>query len=623
MWACVALWVSWRALALAARGAWAQGADGIEPLWSLPLAVAADVALVVACFAAARWFAGSASCSVRRLRWLPALLLVLSAFLRTADAVHCYVAMAHISVGFWWHVSWSAWPLLVESGAPVAVGVAAGWGWFAFRALGRHLRHPRRAPPARLAIPVACALFAISAAWVDHSQHGALLPELNTPRTLLSFMGVRPTPSVVDVDDALWRRWQAAGLVPRNTHHTDRWPLWHERAASRPALEGRQPDVVVVLLESFSASLTSPYGGDGLVRRRGFRGALTPQLSRLARRASVVDGYTTQARPTHFGLVASLCGLLPGSWPLDTRMHERPPPALSCLPELFAQSGRQTVFVQGSSLTFTGLGPMLRRQGFAEVVGRDLLSRRFPKAPRNPWGLYDREVMAFAGERITALRAGQQPYLLTLMTVDSHMPGTPRPDCVVPSEFKDDETLSAIHCADKELGTLLDLFDRLGLWQDTMLVVSADHAMPPTPALHALLGGQADPFAPLPLLIHDPAARLPKRWRVHGGQLDLARTVAGLAGVWRRQSAMQGQDLTVESGEGRMVIGLAGRRLVGLRMGLRSATLNPARLARRCARGLPALAAGDLDACDVTRYLHWLDRLWFDGRIRPQPRAED
>ncbi len=614
------LWVGWRPLALAARGAFADGGDGIEPLWALPIGVAGDVALVVLCFAWARALATAQHPRASRWRWLPAALLATSAVIRTVDLVHGYLGMSHVSVGFWWHVSWSQWPLLVESGAIVAIGVAAGWAWFGVRALGRDVRRPRRGPSARLASVVALVIFAGSAALVDHSQHAALLPEINTPRTWLAFVGFRPPPSTVDVDAATWQRWQTAGLVPTSADRTSKWPLYHRRPPPRPARAGRQPDVVLVFLESFNAGLTSPYGGDELARKRGHSGPLTPQLARLAKRASVVHGYYTQARPTHFGLVASLCGLLPGSWPLDTRLADRPPPALSCLPEHLERGTRRTLFVQGSSLEYTGMGRMLRRFGFDEVHGRHALSERFPDAPRNAWGLHDREVIAFAAERIRALRAASEPYLLTLMTVDSHLPGTARPDCQPPAPLADNAILRAIHCADGELAALLDLFDELDLWRDTLLVVTADHAMQATPALRDLIGAeQADPFASIPLLVHDPAGRLPRRWQTHGGQVDLARTVAGLAGAWQADSAMQGHDLLLERNEERLLIGLAGRRLVGLRRGDQSARGPLARWERRCARGLPALdgSVGGLSACDVTRYLHWLDRLWFDGRLRP------
>jgi hypothetical protein len=93
--------------------------------------------------------------------------------------------------------------------------------------------------------------------------------------------------------------------------------------------------------------------------------------------------------------------------------------------------------------------------------------------------------------------------------------------------------------------------------------------------------------------------------------------VAGLAGSWRAESAIGGRDLELEQADRRMIIGLAGRRLVGLRRGARSTTMSLARLERRCARDQPALPGDDLAACDVSRYLHWLDRLWFDGRLRP------
>mgnify|MGYP002631229617 CR=1 FL=1 len=622
--ACIALWWGGRAAALWARGAgWAD----LLPLWGLPLGLIADWALVVALFRAHRWLGAAATPAQRRWRHVPRLLLVASALLRTVDILHGVFALSHISVGFWWHFTWSAWPLLVESGALAALGVAAGWGWFGWRALGRDLQRMARSrelasprPGAALAVATLLLLtWSASAAWVDHPQHPGLVPEVQALRSWLAFHGWRPPSSARPPDLATWRRWQTAGLVPATTSPTDPSPLWHGRPAPRQPPEPIK-NVVLVFLESFNAGLTSPYGGDALARGVGHDGPLTPNLARLAKRAAVVDSYFTQARPTHFGLLASLCGLLPGSWPLDTRLHGRPPPRLRCLPTVLAEGGFETIFLQGSRLPYTGMDLMLERIGFAERAGREVLGRRFPEAPRNAWGLYDREVYIHAIERMANLRRAGRPSFMTIATVDSHLPGTPRPDCRPPAGLAADPILAAVYCADAELGLLLDAFDQGDWWRDTLLVVTADHAMQDVPELRRhLRGPQAGSFAQLPLLIAAPSGRLPRRWSAQGGQVDLARTLAGLLGAWPGQSTIQGRDLVVDSAPGRPIVGQMGRRLVGIRVAEAQRELSYGALARACADGEALLpgSAGGLGPCDLSRYLTWMDGLWFAGRLGP------
>ena len=625
LWCCVLLWWGARAAALAARGAgWAD----LAPVWGLPLALAADAALVVAAFSVHRRLAGAETAGRRRWRWVPAAVLALSALLRTVDVLHGVFALSHITVGFWWHVSWSAWPVLVESGALAAMGVAAGWAWFSWRALGRDrhwasrrdqsARRWRHGPAAAVALWLGTWL--VSAAVVDHGQHPAVVPEVQAARSWLAYAGWRPTPSAQPPDLATWRRWQAAGLVPKTTLPTDVSPLWHQRPApAKPPSAIHH--VVLVFLESFNAGLTSPYGGDALARALGHTGPLAPNLARLARRASVADSYYTQARPTHAGLMTSLCGLLPGGWPMDTRLADRPPPRLRCLPEVLGDVSYRSVFIHGASLSYTGMDDLLRRMGFTEAIGRQALARRFPKASASPWAMHDGEVFAYAIERLQTLRDSQRPWMVTIATSDSHLPGTPGDDCVVPAALRPDRILGAVYCADRELGLLLDAFDRGDWWRDTLLVVTADHAMQDVPELRPRLqGGQAGSFAQLPLIIADPAGRLPARWRADGGQVDLPRTLAGLLGVWPGGSTMQGRDLVRTSAPNRPIIGQMGRRLVGIRVADQQRELNFGALARACVRGeaLPGEARSGFGACDLSRYLAWLDRLWFtDGFAAP------
>lgn len=648
--ACVLLWWAGRAAALLARRAFVT--TGVLPL-ELLQGLVLDALWVSACFAIARRFASCAVPWCRRVALLPALVLALSAAARVVDAVHCQVGMSHVTAGFWWHVSWDAWPVLLESGAPVAVGLAFGAAWFAWRAVrldtrqaqragaladiaglsagedaSRPLRTPQRGRRGQTrgsavlgALWLACVVGGL--VWPPHPHHQGLLPELNLVHAWLAFHGVRPPPTARPPDTERWRRWQGAGLVPSDSLRDAAAPLWRPAGPAAPAAR-RPPNVLIVFMESFNRALTSlPAASSPASGPTPPVTDFTPNLARLAARMTDVRGYHTQARPTHFGLVASLCGVLPGTWPLDVNLRGKPLPRLSCLPSWLKAGGHHTIFMQGAALRHTGLDRTMSAVGFDELSGREALGPGLPNAPRNAWGLYDRQTLSAAVARLQTLRAAGTPFLLSLVTVDSHYPGTAHPDCRPPPALAQDPIRRAIFCADAELAVLIGALDQLDLWRDTLIVFTADHAMQDLSDVRALVGLQAaGAFAELPLLIHDPEGRLGRHHGVVCGQTDLAPTLAALLGL-HPGASVQGHDLFGDRKAFPWLIGLMGRRAVGVRCGAHAATFAPAELARSCARGgallpgSPPGRCGSLTACDVASHLFWIDGLWFEDRLAP------
>jgi len=182
---------------------------------------------------------------------------------------------------------------------------------------------------------------------------------------------------------------------------------------------------------------------------------------------------------TMAGLVSSLCGTpllyessLNGNEILFSRMLDK----ATCLPDILSSAGYQQVFMGGAALDFAGKGSFLQEHGFDTTLGRhELVNELADPNYVNGWGLYDDSLFSQALEQFNSLAASEQPFNLTLLTVDTHHPiGEPSASC---SEYNqiDNSILHAVHCTDYLLGEFLDQVKANPAYEDTVVVLVSDH----------------------------------------------------------------------------------------------------------------------------------------------------
>lgn len=622
--------------ALARFGRALVDASAPAPGWRLPLAVAGWMGLLGSLAAAA-----------------------VAPALRALDIGHCRLAGCHWTVAGFQHLHPDLAGRLVEPWALalIAVGLATtltlplavwrdGRAWLRDAPAGRSLRWA--------ALPLLVAL--LPAAWAirDGVAFPAsvyalrLLPETNfmarVAATLADPPIDLPPPAL---SEALRRRFASVGLVPDGEPLTPGYPLTRRGLEASPVpfprrqAAAERPNVVVTFVESLSSLFISSLGGR-------FSG-LTPELDRLARQMTVVQGFHNTSSPTISALVTALCGLHPPTPPYDLGIGETVDGATAyvCLADVLRGRGYRTLFVQTSSTRVTAMEWFLRTHGFDEVHGRDSLRRRWPGGPEGVWGAHDDRLVDYVEEqieRLEGLRRGDgRPFLLVMLTVDTHDPGMAADDCRLPAgpdgrpavaDLPPDggsrRLLASYHCTDRALGVLgrfllsADRADRV-LW-----LLTTDHAVFGTPVTRPLftdprLGGD---FAPAPLLIHDPRHDLPRRVEVLSGTQDVAPTLLHLLDIEPERHAMTGHSVF---GRRRQLPALVGR-LGGRSAYLQSATarrqLPLADLREACQRKSALLADGSdpLSACELAAWLDWQDALWRSRRLSPphyQPLAGD
>ena len=186
---------------------------------------------------------------------------------------------------------------------------------------------------------------------------------------------------------------------------------------------------------------------------------------------------------TMAGIVASQCSLPFNIQYLDGQeAHaglaavEEPFKNEICLGDILDAYDYETVFMGGAPLFFAGKGNFLTANGFDQALGFEELKEQVPEywLYRNGWGLYDDTLIDLAESKVDELVASDDPFLLNVLTVDTHQPSGHIPKNCDPYE-EDNDILHAVHCNDRILGNFIkSLLERDDL-ENTLIVLMADH----------------------------------------------------------------------------------------------------------------------------------------------------
>jgi len=252
---------------------------------------------------------------------------------------------------------------------------------------------------------------------------------------------------------------------------------WEELSLEQDALMNTQftsaagKNLLFVFLEGFEAIYTDENLFPGL----------TPNLQALNEEGWQLDNMQQVEGSgwTMAGIVSSLCGtplLYESSFGGNEVLFSRVLDKATCLPDVLNDAGYQQIFMGGASLGFANKGSFLREHGFDTTLGRhELVNELADPNYVNGWGLYDDSLFSQALEQFNSLAASEQPFNLTLLTVDTHRPiGEPSASC---SEYNqiDNSILHAVHCTDYLLGEFLDQVKANPAYEDTVVVLVSDH----------------------------------------------------------------------------------------------------------------------------------------------------
>ena len=250
---------------------------------------------------------------------------------------------------------------------------------------------------------------------------------------------------------------------------------------------GKQPNVILVILESFSNKVIAPLGG---------LHGIAPNLDSLCTKSTVFTNFYSTGNRSDRGISAVLGGY-PSLLSTSIMVYPEKARSLTLLPEYFNRHQYNTSFYYGGDINFYNLKTFVLQSNCGKITTK----ADFPSAlgRMSKWGVPD----GYVFERALAdLKSEKEPFMKTIYTVSSHPPYDV-PYSKIKGSSNEAKYLNSVAYTDSCLGNFIDSFRKSPFWNNTLLIITADH-------------GHMEPG---PTDITDPASyRIPLIWS--GGVVD-------------------------------------------------------------------------------------------------------
>lgn len=267
----------------------------------------------------------------------------------------------------------------------------------------------------------------------------------------------------------------------------------------------RKPNVIFIILESYTAQLIGSLGGEK---------GVTPNLDKLASEGLSFTNFYASGDRSQKGMVALLSGypVQPNTSIIKVPRKTENLPQLS---KVFKQQGYTTSYYYGGELEFANIKSFLVNGAYDRLIDKS----EFPSSSYNSkWGAHDHYLF----ERVMKdLKQEKKPFFTTVYTLSSHEPFE------IPIEPKfsgtDDNTKfrNSFYYTDWALGRFVEEAKKQPWWDTTMIVVVADHGHP----LPNDLPNHVSKKFHIPFMLAGGALKRTGKVETLGSQTDVAATI--------------------------------------------------------------------------------------------------
>lgn len=146
------------------------------------------------------------------------------------------------------------------------------------------------------------------------------------------------------------------------------------------------------------------------------------------------------------------------------------------LGDILKQMEYEQTLMLGSDATFGG-----RRLYFTEHGGYDIVDYNYavenglvPKDYRVWWGIEDKKLFQFAKDRLLELASQNQPFNLTMLTVDTHFEDGWVCD-MCSDTYNDNQYANVIACSSAQVAEFVRWIQRQDFYENTTIVICGDH----------------------------------------------------------------------------------------------------------------------------------------------------
>ena len=243
----------------------------------------------------------------------------------------------------------------------------------------------------------------------------------------------------------------------------------------------KKRNLIYIFLESIETTYTDLEDGGG------FEEGCIPLLTELAQEnedfsgndSALNGGYPMPGTTWTAGALFAQTSGLPLSIPIEDNSMDTQEsffPGIVTLGDILEQQGYEQVFMIGSEAQFGGRKLYFTEHGNYDIEDYPYFvdAGKIEKGRWVWWGFEDLYLFEFAKEKLIELSQGDEPFNLTMLTVDTHFEdGYTCSECG--DEFGDNTYANVMACSDRQVVEFVKWIQQQDFYENTTIVISGDH----------------------------------------------------------------------------------------------------------------------------------------------------
>jgi phosphoglycerol transferase MdoB-like AlkP superfamily enzyme len=236
--------------------------------------------------------------------------------------------------------------------------------------------------------------------------------------------------------------------------------LYKEGENRAQVLNTDSPNIILILLESFSQAVMTDMGGNGIP---------APNLKALAEEGIYFNNFfsTGVLSDRAIGAVFGGYPCVPGTCILHYESKAQKLPRLN---QKLKSAGYNSAFFYGGDIDFAHIRSFLVMGGFENIID----DKDFPRStPRSSWGVPDHLLFE---KLLEVSNQAKAPFFHALFTLSSHSPFDVPMEPVFRGSGDLDQYMNSVYYTDQAIGNFISTARTMDWWDETLIIFLADHS---------------------------------------------------------------------------------------------------------------------------------------------------
>ena len=240
-------------------------------------------------------------------------------------------------------------------------------------------------------------------------------------------------------------------------------------------------NLIYIFLESMEMTYADKENGGA------FKQNVIPELTQLAQENEdfsgksnkLNGGYSMPGTTWTMGAMFGQTSGLPLNTSIDANGMDTQDsffPGITTLGDILQNEGYSQTLLTGSEATFGGRKLYFTDHGQYDIMDYDYAHDNglIPEDYKVWWGYEDEKLFGFAKEKLLELSQQDNPFNLTMLTVDTHFEVGYVCD-ICPDTFGDNQYANVMACSSRQVKEFVDWVQQQDFAADTTIVISGDH----------------------------------------------------------------------------------------------------------------------------------------------------